>query len=213
MDPLAFALGAAGAAWGIAADRISARWPAHEDGSIRRIDWRTPVVAVFGAVAMAAVPSRFSDPAERALFGGLFAVLVLQMATDLDQRLLPDLLTLPVVAVGVVVLVWGGDSLVNRQPALLAVGVAIGLPLMLYALSLPFGDGAFGEGDVKFLVGAGLLLGALRLFIAVLVAAIVSGLVIGVLLATRRISLRSYIPLGPFLIIGTVWAVLLPASS
>ena len=30
--------------WGLGADRIAARWPAHEDGSIRPIDWRTPVV-------------------------------------------------------------------------------------------------------------------------------------------------------------------------
>ncbi len=213
MEPLALVFGLCGAVWGVASDRISARWPAHEDGSVRSVDWRTPVVAIFGALALAAVPIRFGDAAERALFGAVFAALVLMMATDLDQKLLPDVLTLPVFVVGAAVLVWGGDSLVNRQPALLAVAAAIGIPLLLYAASLPFGEGAFGGGDVKFLAGIGLLVGGLRLVLAVFVGALLSGVVILALLAAKRVTLKSYIPFGPFLILGAVWAALLPAGS
>jgi len=213
MEPLALVFGLCGAVWGVASDRISARWPAHEDGSVRSVDWRTPVVAIFGALALAAVPIRFGDPAERALFGVVFAALVLMMATDLDQKLLPDVLTLPVFVVGAAVLVWGGDSLVNRQPPLLAIAAAIGIPLLLFAASLPFGEGAFGGGDVKFLAGIGLLVGALRLVLAVFVGALLSGLVILALLAAKRVTLKSYIPFGPFLILGAVWAALLPAGS
>ena len=213
MEPLALVFGLCGAVWGVASDRISARWPAHEDGSVRSVDWRTPVVAIFGALALAAVPIRFGDPAERALFGVVFAALVLMMATDLDQKLLPDVLTLPVFFVGAAVLVWGGDSLVNRQPPLLAIAAAIGIPLLLFAASLPFGEGAFGGGDVKFLAGSGLLVGALRLVLAVFVGALLSGLVILALLAAKRVTLKSYIPFGPFLILGAVWAALLPAGS
>jgi leader peptidase (prepilin peptidase)/N-methyltransferase len=213
MESLALVLGLCGAVWGVASDRISARWPAHEDGSVRSVDWRTPVVAIFGALALAAVPIRFGDAAERVLFGAVFAALVLMMATDLDQKLLPDLLTLPVFVVGAVVLVWGGDSLVNRQPAWLAIAAAIGIPLLLYAASLPFGEGAFGGGDVKFLAGIGLLVGGLRLVLAVFVGALLSGVVILALLAAKRVTLKSYIPFGPFLILGAVWAALLPAGS
>jgi leader peptidase (prepilin peptidase)/N-methyltransferase len=213
MEPLALVFGLCGAVWGVASDRISARWPAHEDGSVRSVDWRTPVVAIFGALALAAVPIRFGDPAERALFGVVFAALVLMMATDLDQKLLPDVLTLPVFVVGAAVLVWGGDSLVNRQPPLLAIAAAIGIPLLLFAASLPFGEGAFGGGDVKFLAGIGLLVGALRLVLAVFVGALLSGVVILALLAAKRVTLKSYIPFGPFLILGAVWAALLPAGS
>jgi leader peptidase (prepilin peptidase)/N-methyltransferase len=213
MEPLALVFGLCGAVWGVASDRISARWPAHEDGSVRSVDWRTPVVAIFGALALAAVPIRFGDAAERVLFGAVFAALVLMMATDLDQKLLPDLLTLPVFVVGAVVLVWGGDSLVNRQPAWLAIAAAIGIPLLLYAASLPFGEGAFGGGDVKFLAGIGLLVGGLRLVLAVFVGALLSGVVILALLAAKRVTLKSYIPFGPFLILGAVWAALLPAGS
>jgi leader peptidase (prepilin peptidase) / N-methyltransferase len=213
LDPLAPVLGIAGLVWGVVADRIAARWPAHRDGSVRAMDWRTVVVAVFAIVAMAAVAQRFDDPAQRLLFGTFFAACVLLMATDLDQRLMPDVITYPLIALGALALVWGGDSLVNRSPAWLAVAGAVVLPALLYLASLPFGEGAFGEADVKFLAGFGLLAGFIRLVIASFAGALVSGVVILVLLATRRITLHSFIPFGPFLIIGAVWAVLIPASS
>jgi leader peptidase (prepilin peptidase)/N-methyltransferase len=213
VEPLALLLGPAGLVWGLVADRISARWPAHEDGSVRKVDWRTVVVAVFGAVAMGAVAQRFDDPAERLLFGTFFAACVLLMATDLDQKLMPNVITYPLIALGAAALIWGGDSLVNRSPAWLAVVGAVGLPGLLYLASLPFGDGAFGEGDVKFLAGVGLLTGLIRIVISVFAGAMVAGVAIFALLAARRVTLKSYIPFGPFLIIGAVWAVMLPASS
>jgi leader peptidase (prepilin peptidase)/N-methyltransferase len=213
VEPLAVVFGGAGVAWGLASDRIAARWPAHEDGSVRRVDWRTVVVAAFGLVALAAVPIRFGGIEERLLFGALFAVCVLMMATDLDQRVLPNELTLPLIPIGLVVLLWGGDTLVNRQPLWLPIAVAVVLPLALYGLARPFGEGAFGEGDVKFLLGAGLLLGAVRLVLAVFVGALLGGVVIVALIVARRITLKTYVPYGPFLIIAVVWATLLPSAA
>ena len=213
IDPLALLLGLAGLAWGVVADRISARWPAHEDGSVRKVDWRTVGVAVLGAVAMAVAPVRFADPGERLLFGAFFAACVLLMATDLDQRIMPNVITLPLIVLGAVALAWGGDSLVSRSSLLSSVVGAVAVPAVLYVASMPFGDGAFGEADVKFLVAAGLLTGFIRIVLSVFAAAMIAGVAIVALLATRRATLKSYIPFGPFLIMGVVWAVLLPASS
>ncbi len=213
LDLLAIPLGVAGLIWGIASDRISARWPAHEDGSRRSVDWRSVVVAVFGVMALAAVPIRFADAQERVLFTVFLGACVLLMATDLDQRLMPDVITLPLIALGAVALVWGGDTLVSRSPAWLAIVGAIAIPGLLLLGSLPFGEGAFGGGDVKFLAAAGLAGGAIRLFLAVFAGVIVSALVILALLLARRVTLKSYIPFGPFIIAGVVWAMLLPAGS
>jgi leader peptidase (prepilin peptidase) / N-methyltransferase len=212
-DPLVVLLGVAGAAWGVAADRIAARWPAHEDGSVRGVDWRTVVVVFFALLALAAVPIRFGDTPQRILFGAFFAACVLLMATDLDQRLMPDVVTLPLIVVGAAVLVWGGDSLINRSPAWTAVLGAIIIPGFLYLVSLPFGADALGAADVKFMVSVGLLTGLIRVAIAAFAGALIGGLVVFGLLLGRRVSLQSYVPFGPFLIIGAVWAVLIPASS
>ena len=213
MDPLMFVFGAAGLIWGVASDRISARWPVNEDGSVRMVGWRSVFVAVFAVLALAAVPIRFGDPGQRLLFGVYFGVCVLLMATDLDQRLMPDVLTLPLIALGAVALVWGGDSLVSRSPAWMAVLGAIGVPALLFIASLPFGEGAFGGGDVKFLVAVWLLTGLVRIALTVFVGAILGGVVIFAMLLARRVTLKSYVPFGPFLIAGAVWVAMLQASS
>ncbi|MBF8290277.1 MAG: Prepilin peptidase, partial [Chloroflexi bacterium] len=85
---------------------------------------------------------------------------------------------------------------------------AVALPGALYLISVPFGAGAIGMGDLKLLLGAGLLLGATRLLATVAVGAIAAAVGIVILLVLRRITLKSYIPYGPFLILGVMWAML-----
>jgi leader peptidase (prepilin peptidase) / N-methyltransferase len=210
---LVLGFGVAGLAWGLVSDRISARWPAHEDGSVRRLDWRTVALAVFGTAALAAVPVRFDDAAQRLLFGAWFAAAILLLATDLDQKLMPDVITLPLIVLGALALAWGGNSLVDRSPAWLAVAGAIAVPGALWVSSLPFGEGALGGGDIKFLVGVGLMVGLIRIVLTLLSGAILGGVVIVALLALRRVNLKSFVPFGPFLIAGAVWAALLPAAT
>jgi leader peptidase (prepilin peptidase)/N-methyltransferase len=213
VDLMVSLFGLAGLLWGLAADRIAARWPAHEDGSVRKVDWRTPVVVIFAGVALAAVPVRFDDLGQRLLFGAFFAACVLLMATDLDQKLLPDVVTLPLIVLGALALVSGGDSLVSRSSVWSTVIGAVAVPGLMFLASLPFGEGAFGAGDVKFLLAVGLLAGLVRIVIAVFAGAMLGGVVIFALLIARRVTLRSYVPFGPFLIMGAVWGLLLPASS
>ena len=90
----------------------------------------------------------------------------------------------------------------------IAIVVAIAVPGLMYLASIPFGAGAFGQGDVKLLVSVGLLAGPLRMFSGVVYGVLLAGIVIVVLLAARRITLKTYIPFGPFLIFGAIWAIL-----
>jgi len=200
----------AGLAWGLASDRLAARWPAHEDGSIRPIDWRTPVVAALGGVAFAGTVLRFGDtPTTLAIVGLYVAALIVLFATDLDQRLLPDVITLPLIAFAVLVYVAGASPFVPTvEDFAWAAGAAIAVPVVLYLLAIPFGQGAIGQGDLKLLVSVGLLAGSGKLFYALIAGALVAGLTVGVLVFVRRISLRSFVPYGPFLIAGTLWAIL-----
>ena len=215
MEPLSVvasaALGAAGFGLGLAADRFATRWPEHDEEHPpgRRVDWRTALTALVGAVAFAFLPVRFAgDPLALVAFGAWFATLVIGLATDLDQRLLPDLLTLPVIPIALAYAVSGANPLVGSE-VLLAVVAAVAIPAVLFLPSIPFGAGAFGLGDVKLLAGVGLMVGGSRALSSVVFALVLSGVLLVVLLAARRIGRRSYVPFGPFFIIGAVWAVLL----
>jgi leader peptidase (prepilin peptidase) / N-methyltransferase len=162
-----------------------------------------------GAVSLGLLPMRFAgDTLAAVVFGAWFVTLVIGLATDLDQRVLPDELTLPVIPLALLYAASGLNPLVGGG-LVLAIAAAVLIPALLYLPSIPFGAGAFGIGDVKFLAGMGLLLGGDRALSATLFGLILSGVVLLVLLATRRIGRRSFIPFGPFLIIGALWAVLI----
>jgi len=204
------ALALVGAAWGFAADRLAARWPSHEDGSIRPVDWRTPLVVLVGAVAAPLVVERYATlPTALVGLGIYVAALVVLLATDLDQRLLPDVITLPLIGLAAIVLASGSSIFIRTNDDVLwAVGASIVVPAGLYALSIPFGRGAIGQGDLKLLVSVGLLTGSTNLVYALIGGALLAGIVVGALLFVRRISLKTYVPYGPFLIAGILWVIL-----
>jgi len=217
---LAAGLGIAGVAWGLAADRIGARWPAHEAevdeagaivrpaGSVRPVDWRTALVVLLGGASLGALGLRFADLVPLAIFGTFFAALTLLLATDLDQRLLPDVVTLPAIPLALVIGLLGANPLVPPGALPAAILAALAIPAFLFVVAVPFGAGAIGMGDLKLLVSVGLLTGLARAVTGVVVGALVAGVVLVILLAARRITLRTYVPFGPFLIVGAYWAVL-----
>ena len=214
MSPLVTLIAIAGAVWGLAADRIAARWPAHDDGTIRPIDWRTAAVIAAGSLGLSVLVARYeSDPRSAVYLGVLVVALVLLFATDLDQRLLPDVITIPIVVYAVIGYGAGIGPFV-RTPGdlLLAIIAAIAVPVGLYLVSIPFGAGAIGMGDLKLLFGIGLLAGAARLVAMVVVGALTAAAGIILLHVLRRITLKSYVPYGPFLIIGAIWAITVSGS-
>lgn len=205
---------ALGGAWGLVSDRLGARWPIHDDGSIRPMDWRTWAVVLFGAVSVGLLVRSYGETPTDLLVLAIYLVpLILLFATDLDQRLLPDVITFPLVAYAALVGFLGLNPLVEGGwPGMLGpLAAAIVIPLVMYLPSIPFGPGALGLGDVKLLVSVGLMLGFVRELSGLMGGAILVVVVLGVLLATRRITRRSYIPFGPFLIVAAVWGMLLPA--
>jgi len=210
VSPLAIGLALAGAVFGVVADRFAVRWPEHDDEhpAGRPIGWRTLATAAVGAFAFWVLADRFENASVNVqiVFGAWFAALVVGFAIDLDQRLLPDELTLPVIPVALVLDVVGGNPLVGTAlvPAL---AVAVVVPLSLWLMSVPFGAGAFGIGDVKLLAGVGLMLGFIRTVTGLLSGLLAAGVVLAVLLATRRIGRRTYVPFGPFLIVGALWGI------
>ena len=210
LTPLAAALAIGGALFGVAADRLAVRWPEHDEEhpAGRAIGWRTLATAAIGAFAFALLATRLGDAAvvAQVLFGLWFACLVVGFAVDLDQRLLPDELTLPIIPLALVLDVTGNNPLVGTD-LLPALAIAVVVPVALYLLSIPFGAGAFGIGDVKLLIGVGLMLGFTRALSGLLAGLLAAGLMLALLLATKRIGRRTYVPFGPFLIFGALWSI------
>lgn len=212
ITPLVAGMAIVGAILGLAADRLSVRWPSHEeDYRPRGLDWRTAVLVVVGAIFFGGLAVRWESDVRSliilALIGGALLVL---LATDLDQKLLPDLLTLPLIAVTGVLLVVGWSPLLAGKELGLLSGLAAALvaPAFLFITDRVL-HGDLGEGDLKLAVSIGLLCGLYLLVSGLLIASIGFSVVLLVLIALRRLTLRSPVPFGPVLILTAFIAALL----
>jgi leader peptidase (prepilin peptidase)/N-methyltransferase len=197
------AIGIAFAALGAAAERLASVWPA-EEARRRPTGPRTVLLAAVAGLAAAAVVAKSSLPwwatgAHLALLG----LLLVLTATDLEQRRLPHLLLDPLIAIGVLLVPINP----GMDPVLALIG-AIAAVAFLGALALVV-RGGLALGDLYLVAPIGLMLGWPATFTALFAAAFLSAATSLVLLATRRVGLRSYIPFGPFLVAGAVLTLLL----
>ncbi|CAN5613780.1 hypothetical protein BH23CHL7_BH23CHL7_07690 [soil metagenome] len=212
IEPLPILAALAGAALGFAADRLSVRWPAHEeDYRPRGLDWRTLVLVAAGALAGGALVARWTEPLELAVLLPFAAALIVLLAIDLDQRLLPDVLTLPLVAHAAFVLLLGVSPLLAGREMALVSGIAagVGAPLLLLLSDLLL-RGDLGGGDLKLAAAVGLLCGVSGMFTGFLVASVAFAIVLLGLMVFRRLGRRTAVPFGPVLIGAAFVAMLLP---
>ena len=143
-----------GGVFGFGADRLAARWPVHEDGSVRAMDWRTVAVILGSAASFGLLAWRWTDPLDLFVLGIYVAALMVLLATDLDQKLLPDLITFPLMAYALVVLLLevnpvlaGKAQVFIADGDLTALLAAVAAPALLAITDRLF-RGALGMGDL-----------------------------------------------------------------
>ncbi|MGZ4213894.1 MAG: prepilin peptidase [Actinomycetota bacterium] len=174
---------------------ISARYPAIE----------LLTAALFGLAAW-----RIRPATDLVAFPPLLWVLVVLSFIDLEHKLLPNRIVGPSLATGVVltgVAAALGPGAGAWVRALAGGAVAFGFFLLLAIIS-PRG---MGMGDVKLSSVLGLALGYLgwgRLFVGLLLS-FVAGAVGGIgLIAARKAGMKSEVPFGPYLALGTIVSIL-----
>ncbi|HEY7848183.1 MAG TPA: A24 family peptidase [Candidatus Limnocylindria bacterium] len=202
MTAIALAAGAGFAILGAAAERIASVWPPDE-ASRRAPGWRTVLMALASGAAAWAIVARSTLPAwATAVHLVILALLVLLSATDLEQRRLPHLLLDPLIVICVVF------AFVNPALSLLDAVIGAGAAVaLLGGLGLVIRSGV-ALGDLYLVAPLGLLLGWPAIFVAIFIAALFVSLSSLVLLLSRRVGLKSYVPFGPFLAAGSVITLL-----
>ena len=125
---------------------------------------------------------------------------------DLRHWLLPDILTLPLVVIGLVVAtIFYPEALLDRAVAAVLGYVSLRLISELYQ-RLRHREG-LGQGDAKLLAAGGAWLGVAALPQVILVSAIAALIVAGALsLVGVRMRAHSALPFGPFLA-AAIWAL------
>lgn len=162
-----------------------------------RIPVRYPLVELLVGLLFFAVALRFGITLALAPALVLVAVSVVLAATDLEHRLLPNVIVGPAAIVGLALSILARPEWWWVYPSsALACGAALFLIASLY-------PGGMGMGDVKMAAMLGCFLGPFA-FLAVFVGALSGTLVSVALMLARKIGRRSLIPFGTFMAFGAV---------
>lgn len=171
-----------------------------------RISLRYPVVEIVTMAAFLACYWRFG--LEWLLLPRLFlsAALIALFAIDLEHQLLPNAITVPGIAVGVLC-----SLMLPPGPRDSLLGVALGGGV-LWAIGEAWYRlrhmEAMGFGDVKMLAMVGAFLGWKLVVVTFVLSSLIGGLFAALLLAARRTTLTSLIPFGTFLAVAAYIAAL-----
>lgn len=130
------------------------------------------------------------------------AILILITVTDLEHRLIFNIVILPSILLGLVAAFFTPDL---YWPSALVGGAA---GFLLSYLAALISRGGLGEGDVTLSTFLGLILGFPFILLSLFFGVFLGGLIAFLLVITRRVTMKSFIPYGPFLTI-TGWVMLI----
>jgi leader peptidase (prepilin peptidase) / N-methyltransferase len=188
-------------------DEPSAR-PATARLDAARRDVLVATLAFLLLYALIAVPSMWAPSTHGEIPASLLLAIALAAlsAIDLYEQRLPDLLTLPLAALGLIVSAWSGVEPAWWPAASALIGFAL-LAGVAYVYRRIRGRHGLGLGDAKLMGAAGAWLGA-QAIATVLLWATAAALVciLAAYVRGRAVSGATRLPFGPFLAFA-IWVV------
>lgn len=157
---------------------------------------RALLVEIFTPVLFLLAYQRFGPSVYLGFVWLYAAILVLLMVTDLEHRLIQHKIILPAILLAVIGGFFAPDF--GWRAALLGGALAF---VSFYALAW-LSRGGLGEGDVTLATFLGLITALPNVIITLIYGILLGGLVSVGLILTRRATLKTFIPYGPFLIIA-----------
>lgn len=172
-----------------------------------RISPRYLVVELLAGIVPALLYARYGLGLEFSVYVALSYVLLIVSFVDLDHKIIPDKITLPGLAIGLVAAPLLGLTTFASS----LIGAAVGggaLYLVAILGALAFRKESMGGGDIKLAAMLGAFLGwqavVILLFLAFLVGA-VAGIVT---VSSKDGRWDSAIPFGPFIALGSLVTIL-----
>ncbi|AZG71801.1 prepilin peptidase [Shewanella livingstonensis] len=172
------------------------------------ISSRYPIIELLTGVLIAALAWHFGPTWQFVYASILTFVLVALTGIDLDEMLLPDQLTLPILWLGLIINLKG----IYTSPEDAIIGAAAGylsLWSVFWLFKLITGKEGMGYGDFKLLAVFGAWLGWQMLPLIILLSSLV-GAVVGItMIMAKKLNKGNPIPFGPYIAaagwIALVW--------
>lgn len=177
--------------------------------------WRAPSVVLLTALLFALLALQFGITLRFALTALYTLVFLVILVTDLEHRLIFDVVILPAtlfaaLASPLAPMGWKLALLGGAVAFVLVLGIYFFAQFFARARKIQVAGGAFGQGDVKLAAFMGLVVGFPNVLPAMLYTILLGG--VGALafllyqfIAHRRVALNAAIPYGPFFCVAGWW--------
>lgn len=164
----------------------------------QRIFW----IELITGVSFALLAWKYGLSAELGVFAVYTCVLIAIFVIDMDHQLILNKITYPAIVFALATVPLRPQ--ITFVDAFIAGAIGFGLLFLVVVIS----RGGMGWGDVKFAAFMGLATGFPIIFVALFVGVVTGGIFAIGLLALKRKGRKQAIPFGPFLVIGTIVALM-----
>ncbi len=180
----------------------------------KKISWQYPLVEIATGLLFLLIFNFFAQGGPASGWQFLFSIfyflttacfLIIIFVYDLKHFIIPDKVIFPAIGITLLYVLT-----LNSQPSILnSLMAAFGAAIFFLIIFLVSRGKWLGFGDVKLAFFMGLFLSFPNILVALFFAFLI-GAIIGVeLILMRRKTLKSEVPFGPFLVIGTFVAMFL----
>lgn len=173
--------------------------------------WAILVCALILAAVFPILAARFGVGLKSACMCLLSVTLVMIVLSDARFCIIPDELIIAgciFATVGVFPDILAGPDWATRLSPVLGAAVGAGVIFAINCLGrLLYKKDALGMGDLKLMAVCGIACGAVGTAVSLLVGIFAAGIWFAVGMLIKRVRSEEYMPLGPFLVFGTLFTL------
>lgn len=164
---------------------------------------------LLSGVLFAAVFARYPDTAVRLESVAYISIAISIGVVDMDIKKIPNSSVLALLVIRTAALIWAIANGAPVKETLIPSLIGLAAGFILYQLPMLIGI-PIGTGDVKYSSAIGYCLGAFGYIQAALIMAVGLLVYLVYLVATKKGSVKTSVPMGPYLSLGAVVTVIFP---
>lgn len=170
------------------------------------------VTALISGILFALIFKLCDSTVKRIEFAAYISIAISIGVVDLGIKKIPNLSVLALLIVRTAAIIVELINGASVKSAIFPSMIGLAAAFILYQLPMFIGI-PIGVGDVKFASAIGYCLGVFGFLQAAIIMAVGLALLLIYLVATKKGSLKTKVPMGPFLALGTIATVIYPVFA